>query len=200
MTLVDFAFLGILLLFAVGGVMRGLVGEVISLIAVFAAVWAGVRFGPVMVPLISGTVEDPAWRNGLGALLAGFIVWVFLIIVGRFASNAIGKSFLSGINRFFGLLFGVGRALVLIGFTTLAASAFGFLKGDWWEKSATRPLAEQTALLMERVVDVKGFIADQMLDLSTGLPGEVPGGLRGAGDIMRQVQGTDPPNDPSQEP
>jgi hypothetical protein len=39
-----------------------------------------------------------------------------------------------------------------------------------------------------------------MLDLSTGLPGEVPGGLRGAGDIMRQVQGTDPPNDPSQEP
>jgi hypothetical protein len=89
---------------------------------------------------------------------------------------------------------------VLIGFTTLAASAFGFLKGDWWEKSATRPLAEYSALLMERVVDVKGFIADQMQEIATGLPGEFPGGLGDADTLMRQVQGMDPPNDLSQEP
>jgi hypothetical protein len=53
---------------------------------------------------------------------------------------------------------------------------------------------------MERVVDVKGFIAEQMQEIATGLPGEVPGGLGDADRLMRQVQGTDPPNDPSQEP
>jgi hypothetical protein len=39
-----------------------------------------------------------------------------------------------------------------------------------------------------------------MQEIATGLPGEGPGGLRDADTLMRQVQGTDPPNDPSQEP
>lgn len=200
MTLVDFVFLGILLLFAVGGVMRGIVGEIFALLAVFAAIWTGVRHGAVMAPFVAGMVDDPAWRNGIAALVAGFLAWIVVIIIGRFVNNAVGKSFLSGINRFFGLLFGVGRALVLVGFATLVAGTLNLLQGDWWQKAATKPLAEHSAQVIGRFIDVKGFVADQLLEISDGPLGSATEAMGDVGKLTRKLDDADPAKQEAQEP
>lgn len=199
MTIVDLLFLAILLLFAVGGVMRGIVGEMFALLAVVAAIWSGVRHGAVMAPFIAGMVEDPAWRNGIAAFLTGLLVWTLVIIIGRFVSNAVGKSLLSGINRFFGLLFGVGRALVLVGFVTLVSGALNLLQGDWWQKAAIKPLAEHTALVMERFIDVEGFIAEKLRDLSQGPLGSATDAVGDAEKLLRGLHETDPAEQDTQE-
>ena len=188
MTLFDLIFLVFFLLFAVGGLVRGFIREMFTLIAVLGAIWAGVRFGGAMSPLLYGMVEDPQWRLGLSGLLLGLAVFVVLLVIGRLISNAFHKTAFSPIDRLFGFLFGAGRALLLLALVTTLGTMLNLLQGDWWEKAMTRPLAQHSALLLGRFVDVKALIVDRALEVAGGEAGGLLDAARDAQSAVKDMK------------
>lgn len=168
MTAFDYAFIAILLFFAVGGLARGLVREVFGLIAGFAAIWAAVRLGEAFEPFVYSLTDQPQLRWFVASVIVGFIAYIAVVLIGRLMSGAVSTVLLGPINRMLGLLFGAARALVIIGALTFVGLQFGMDKQDWWKKSHFGSVALQAATLLDGVVDFQSLIKD-------GRPFEMPG-------------------------
>ena len=164
MTSFDLAVLGLLLLLAVGGALRGFVMEVFALIAVAGGVFSGIHFGGLAGPMFVSYLDDPEWRLWAGGLTVGSTVWMVLLLIGRIVSKGLNSDGFSPVNRALGLLFGAGRAFMLIAFTTLAGTALNLFHGDWWEKAMTRPLAENGARFIGGFVDIKSLTPERLLE------------------------------------
>ncbi|MFM7799871.1 MAG: CvpA family protein, partial [Planctomycetota bacterium] len=130
----DLAFIALLLFFAVGGLMRGLVREVFGLIAWVAAIWASVRLADGFVPLVASMTDNPQARWLLASMSVGAIAYLGVILVGRVVSGALGDT-LGPVNRMLGLLFGGAKAVVVIGALTFVGLQFGVTKQEWWKQS-----------------------------------------------------------------
>lgn len=180
MTAFDYAFIALLLFFAVGGLMRGLVREVFGLIAWVASVWASVRLADSALPLVSSITENPQARWLLASLFVGFIVYLVVILVGRLVGGAIGATALGPINRMLGLLFGAARAVVIIGALTFIGLQFGIATQDWWKKSHLAPVALQASTLLDGVVDFHSLLKD-------GGQFEMPEAMRQAEEQAREL-------------
>jgi membrane protein required for colicin V production len=151
-TAFDYAFIAILLSFAVGGLLRGLVREVFGIMAWFAAVWAAVRLGEAFEPFVHSFTDQPQLRWLVASLIVGFIAYIAVVLIGRLVSGAVSAVLLGPIDRMLGLLFGAACALVVIGALTFVGLQFGMAKQEWWKKSHLAPVALQASMLLDRVV------------------------------------------------
>ena len=186
MTAFDYAFIAILLSFAVGGLLRGLVREVFGIMAWFAAVWAAVRLGEAFEPFVHSFTDQPQLRWLVASLIVGFIAYIAVVLIGRLVSGAVSAVLLGPIDRMLGLLFGAACALVVIGALTFVGLQFGMAKQDWWKKSHLAPVALQAATLLDRVV---GF--DYLLkgDRNFEMPKAVQEAEERARQLMQGIRG-----------
>ena len=185
MTAFDYAFIAILLFFAVGGLARGLVREVFGLIAGFAAIWAAVRLGEAFEPFVYSLTDQPQLRWFVASVIVGFIAYIAVVLIGRLMSGAVSTVLLGPINRMLGLLFGAARALVIIGALTFVGLQFGMAKQDWWKKSHFGSVALQAATLLDGVVDFQSLIKDGH---PLEMPGfEMPGAVKESEEMTRDL-------------
>ncbi len=141
MTPVDYVLMGVLLLSALVGAVRGLIREALSLVIWGLALWCAARFGGQAAQLFSNTLDNPVWRLWagrvtlfVGVLFAGSVVaW----LVGYF----VRKSVITGTDRALGVLFGFARGVVLAGILVLALELGGFSAEPWWQESKLLPYA-----------------------------------------------------------
>lgn|GEM_PF-1051099 len=159
MTAFDLAFIALLLFFAVGGLMRGLVREVFGLIAWVASIWASVRLADGFVPLVASMTDNPQARWLLASMSVGAVAYLGVILVGRVVSGALGDT-LGPVNRMLGLLFGGAKAMVVIGALTFVGLQFGVTKQEWWKQSHLAPVALQACTLLDGVVDFRSLMKD----------------------------------------
>ena len=143
MTPVDYILIGVLLLSALVGAVRGLIREALSLVIWVLALWCAARFGGQAAELFSNTLDNPLWRLWagrvtlfVGVLFAGSVVaW----LIGYF----VRKSVITGTDRVLGVLFGIARGVVLAGILVLALELGGFSAEPWWRESKLLPYAAQ---------------------------------------------------------
>ncbi len=116
MNWVDLVVLAVVLVSGLLGAMRGLVREVLGVAAWVAAAWIASPYGvfPYVAPWARKQVSDP----GVGDIMAfGGVFLVALIVlwllVGAVSSRVRGSA-LGGLDRTFGLVFGLGRGAVLL--------------------------------------------------------------------------------------
>jgi len=141
MTSFDYVLLGLLLVSALVGVLRGLIREALSLVIWVAAFWYAARFGGQAARLFSHTLHDPLWQLWagrlslfVGVLFAGSVVaW----LVGYF----VRRSVITGTDRMLGMLFGLARGVALAGVLVLALELGGFTTEPWWRESKLLPYA-----------------------------------------------------------
>ena len=186
MTAFDYAFIAVLLSFAVGGLLRGLVREVFGIMAWFAAVWAAVRLGEAFEPFVHSFTDQPQLRWLVASLIVGFIAYIAVVLIGRLVSGAVSAVLLGPIDRMLGLLFGAARALVVIGALTFVGLQFGMAKQDWWKKSHLAPVALQAATLLDRVV---GFDSLLKGDRKFEMPKAVQEAEERARQLMQGIRG-----------
>ncbi|MDX9751549.1 MAG: CvpA family protein [Flavobacteriales bacterium] len=110
MNWLDWTILGLLAWSALKGFSRGLVVEVVSLLAVVLGVWAGLRFGPQVM----GALGIEA-----GNALLAFIITLLLVLVGahllaKLITGALGLTMLSLPNKLAGALFAALRTAFAI--------------------------------------------------------------------------------------
>ncbi len=149
LTTIDCVLLGVLLLSALLGALRGLVVEVLSLAVWIAAFWLAFMYGAQVTVLFAAQVHEAAAR----LFLAYALVFIVALIVGSLVTWTIGKLVrsvgLGGVDRVFGLLFGLLRGVALgcvlilvLGFTRLPQEAS-------WRTSLLIPEFQRGAELMK---------------------------------------------------
>lgn len=135
MTSFDYLVLAILCASAVLGLLRGLVKEVLSLLACVVAFLAAIWWGPLVSAWLTNLIENTLLRT---AVAYGLVFIVMLLLVGLVnltLATLIDKTGLGqadhGLGALFGLLRGVLIVLVLValaGYTELPAE-------PWWKEA-----------------------------------------------------------------
>tara|TARA_R110001583_G_scaffold31978_5_gene109306 strand:+ start:27683 stop:28174 length:492 start_codon:yes stop_codon:yes gene_type:complete len=158
MTVFDYVFLAVLGLSAAVGLWRGLVSEVMALVAWLAALLAAWRYSGEAAGLLSGIIGDPAWRQ-----IAGFaaIVVVVLLLAAflRFLLRELLKAAgLGATDRFFGALFGLARGLAITFAVVLIGGLVGVSREPWWANAMFSPPLETA------VIAAKPWLPDAVAD------------------------------------
>ena len=180
MTPFDYAFIGILLAFGVAGLARGFVSEVLGIIAWVASIWASIRLADAFEPFVHAFTDQPTARWLLASATVGMIVFLVIAVAAHLMTKTIKASFVGPLNRMLGLLFGAGKALIIIGALTFIGLQFGLAKQEWWKKSHLAPVALHASMLLDRIV---GF--DSLLKGDRKF--EMPKGVQEAEDRARQL-------------
>ena len=127
------------------GWFRGLVREAISIASLLVAIWAAMRLGPAAGGWLGGTIDSTELQLWAGR----FLIFVIVLAAGAVAGWAVSKivhlSGLSGFDRGLGGLFGLGRAVLLVGVFVLTGRYAGFDADLWWLESRIIPYGEYVA-------------------------------------------------------
>jgi membrane protein required for colicin V production len=124
LTTIDLIVVAIVSLSGLVALWRGLIRETFSIIEWIASAYVALRLAPTFQPMLSGIITPP-WL----AWIAGFIPTFLIIFVPlsmlthRFA-EFVKQSEISAVDRTLGLIFGVGRGLVIIGLSYIAYASF----------------------------------------------------------------------------
>ncbi|MBI5482967.1 MAG: CvpA family protein [Deltaproteobacteria bacterium] len=146
MNIIDIIILVILCLFALKGLVRGLVNEAASLAGLVVGGWLAYRFYPSLAVPIKSLLHLPAH---LSSFLA-FIVILLLTgicahIIGNVTTAALRLVMLGSLNRLGGVLIGAAEgALLLCMVFSIAAS--GFMPDKFRQKVGSSELANLLAM------------------------------------------------------
>lgn len=145
MNWVDYTIIAVMALSVVISLFRGLLKEVMALVVWVAAFWVAFHF------VDPGAAWFSPWISVPSAQMAAAFVVLFLVtlIVGGLISYLLGRLIettgLSGTDRFFGIFFGLARALVLVTAVVLVAGLTPLPQDPWWRESVLLPRFEVLA-------------------------------------------------------
>ena len=145
MTAFDYVVLTILIASVVVSVLRGLVKEVLSLVAWIAAFIVANLYGAEMAALLPDAV--PAGTLRLVAGFAILFVGTLLIaaLVNRAIAHIIEASGLKIVDRGLGGLFGFARGALIVVTLVILAGMTGLPREPVWRNALLSPLAESAA-------------------------------------------------------
>jgi membrane protein required for colicin V production len=139
LTAVDILISVILALSVLVGAMRGLVRELVALVFWIAALWGAWLLGPRVEPYLGGLLSGPHVR----VWVARLVVLVGVLCVGAVVGMIMGllarSSGLGWLDRLLGMMFGLARALVLLGVLAIGGELLHLHEESWWSHSRLIP-------------------------------------------------------------
>ncbi len=152
MAWLDFAFLGIVLLSLVIGMLRGFVREVLSLATWILAFVVTLKFAPLAAEHLQDTIHAVAARTAIAYALVFFGV----LIAGAFVSHLVGvlirSSGLRPIDRMLGLGFGLLRGALLIVAVVMIAGFSSLHEESWWRQSQLASQLQPAAKSLQSLI------------------------------------------------
>ena len=138
MTWVDYVVAGIIVASVLWGVWRGLVREILSILAwIIAFLTAGLFAGPLAARIPASLIDTPAIRL-FAAYAALFIGALFATaLVALLVSRLVHAAGLSTLDRALGALFGVARGVLLVVALVLLAGLTSLPHQAAWRESAS---------------------------------------------------------------
>lgn len=164
MTAFDIVFLLIVLVSALVGYARGAIKELVTLFAFLLAALAAIFALPVSGDLFRRLVH-PAWAGNAVAVLVVFVLtYILLRVIGGLLTRHIHSSALGGLDRAAGAVFGIGRALVLVGafFLVFSAVTPPELSPRWITGGFTWPVARASGGVLTRFAPGGMKLADNV--------------------------------------
>ncbi len=135
MTAFDYTVLAILGLSIIFSVMRGLVKEVLSILAWFVAFYVGRTYTDQMLPLMPTDIPSESLRT-LAAFLVLFLATLLLATLLAIAISAIFKKIgLGWLNRVLGAVFGAFRGVLVVCILVLLAGMTEIPKDAHWKNA-----------------------------------------------------------------
>ena len=104
MTVFDYVFLAILGLSALVGLWRGLISEVMAVIAWVVALFAAWRYNEQAAEVFVGLIAEPLWRQLAGAALVVVGVLILAGLIRYLLRQLLQAAGLGATDRFFGAL------------------------------------------------------------------------------------------------
>ena len=139
MTTFDWVVIAVVLLSTLAAFFRGVVRELIALVAWVLGFVGAIAFTPALGAMLPDLPEYPAVRYIvafaliiIGALLAGALVaWPL--------ASAVRAAGLGFVDRFLGSIFGLARGAALVLAFVLVAGVTPLPRADWWQRALLVP-------------------------------------------------------------
>ena len=148
MTYFDYAIIAIVAISLLLGVWRGVIGEIIALMAWVLAFIAAKWWGSELAHFFTG-IDDPALRL-VAAWVTIFITVLVLMALLRLLLRSLLKALgMTFTDRFLGLVFGVARGLLIVLGLVAVGGMTSLPKEKWWRDAHFAPPLE-TAVLAGR--------------------------------------------------
>ncbi|MEN3373636.1 CvpA family protein [Dechloromonas sp. ZS-1] len=150
MTYFDYTVIGVIGLSLLFGLWRGVVGEIIALLAWALALFAAIEFGGVVGEALFNGINDPAMRTLAGCVVIFIGVLVAMALVRMVVKSMVKALGLSMSDRLLGMIFGLVRGvlvtMVLVGLGGMTAAP----QQAWWrEATLAKPL--ETAVMVAKI-------------------------------------------------
>ncbi|MDR1889485.1 MAG: CvpA family protein [Zoogloeaceae bacterium] len=143
MTAFDYGVLGIIGFSLLLGLWRGMIGEVIALVAWVLAFLAARAFGAeIGQSLFATSFNDENMRVLAGWALVFVLALVLVALVQLAIRGAIRALGLGFADRFLGLLFGVARGLLIVLVLVTIGGMTSLPRQNWWVEAKLAPPLE----------------------------------------------------------
>jgi membrane protein required for colicin V production len=150
----DYLFAAVFLVSLGMGILRGFVRESISLLVWLIGLWLAWRFAYVLYPYLGGALAEPGLREWMARILMLVLVLLVGSAVGALANYLITRAAgLAATDRVLGALFGLVRAVIMIGIFVMVGQGLGLDGEKWWKDSRLMPWAEHAASWLERYAE-----------------------------------------------
>jgi membrane protein required for colicin V production len=154
MTLFDYVVLTIVVVSAMVGAWRGLVGEALSLVAWVIALLAAWLFGPQVGNALFAAIGDAAVRTVVGCATVILLVLVAVSLL-KLALNRLLKALgLSLTDRMLGVLFGLVRGVAIVLLLVAVGGLTSAPRMAWWKGAALAPPLETAVLAAKPLLPV----------------------------------------------
>lgn len=132
----DYLILAIVGFSGILGLFRGLIKELMSLVAYLVAAAAAVWWGPQASTWIETWLTNPLIRSAVAYLLVFIMALLGVGLINMALSALIERTGLSTADHGFGMLFGVLRGIVLVLVLVTAAGYTQMPTEPWWHESS----------------------------------------------------------------
>ncbi len=144
MTTLDYLILAILLISAGLGFFRGIIKEILSLVAFVAAFFGALSWGPYAASVLTDFISfHPLLLSAIAYIIVFIAVLLLVGLVNLLLSTLIEKTGLSPADQGLGALFGLLRGAVIVLALVVLASYTAIRQEPWWQESQLVPIAEQ---------------------------------------------------------
>lgn len=140
MTIFDYIILAITLGSTLFGLWRGVVKEVLGLIAWAAGIYLGFHYGELVGEMLE--IENPLTRSLTGGTLIFFAVLIVMAFVKMAFSSIINSLELNTSDRILGTIFGVLRGILISSIIVIALGFTSCPETSWWQDARLSPLME----------------------------------------------------------
>jgi len=150
MTVFDYVVISVVGLSLLFGLWRGVVGEIIALLAWVVGIFAAIEFGGTVGQAVFAGISDPSMRTLAGCVLVFVGILVAMSLV-RWAVRSMVKALgLSVSDRLLGMVFGLVRGvlivMVLVGLGGMTAAP----RQLWWRDATLAPPLETAVLVAKQ--------------------------------------------------
>ena len=130
------------------GLLRGLLREVIALITWIAAAFVAWHFSGVLEPHLGGLLAQEAVRPWAARLILFVAVLLLGHAIGAIVGYFVRLSLFTGVDRFLGLVFGLVRGALIVGFAVIVCQTVRLDSESWWHQSVLLPYGQDAAALL----------------------------------------------------
>ncbi len=145
MPVIDIIIVIAIIISVIIGLLRGFVKEAIAIAALLFAIWAALYLGPALGKAMAGWLDSEEMQMWFGRIFLFAVIVSLGALVSWGLSKLVRLSLLAGMDRFLGSVFGLARAVLLVGLAILAGQYAGFDNDEWWQNSLLIPRLEVVA-------------------------------------------------------
>ncbi len=123
---VNYLDIGIVLIiafFAIRGLLRGFIKEILSLAGIVGSIWLAYNYYALVVPYLD-FLQNPMWRNVVAYVVIFVFGILFVGIIIQLLKNIFSFSFLPWADKFLGFCFGLCKGLLLCAITVAISIGF----------------------------------------------------------------------------
>lgn len=142
----DYACLTVLLLSAGTGACRGLVSELVAILAWLVAFFAAWQFWPLGAAMLIGIIDSALWQQVGGFALVFALVLVLAALLRVALKQFLRLLGLRSLDRLLGMLFGLARGALLVLVFVLLGGLANLSTESWWQQAVMSDFLEQLVL------------------------------------------------------
>lgn len=146
MTGFDYAVIGVIAVSSLLGLWRGVVSEVLALLAWVAAIMAARAWAEPVGAAFATSVAEPALRYALGVVLVVVGVLAVVAVARRLLARLLRAVGLGPVDRLLGAVFGVARGVLIVLVAVLIGGMTTLPKSPWWRDAWLAPPLETAVI------------------------------------------------------
>lgn len=169
----------VLFLFGFKGYRKGLIIEVVTLLAFGVGIYGAMHFSDFTAAHLQEVMEiNPKYLNTVAFVLTFILLVIVVNLIGKMVTNLIRAMNLTFFNKLGGFVFGVAKGVLLCSILLLVLNNFqlmGILKPEVREQSKLYPYIEETVPYVYRGFDlVRDYAKEVLPESEEERPEETP--------------------------